>query len=367
MLNLRPIFLLALFSFSLQAESPAAKATRFNNEAARLYANGQYSEAEKLYRAALSLDTGDGLRVAIMAGNLGTLYKHLDRYQEAERAYSQALELRRKLLPPNRPELAYSLNNLADIYRIEGRYWEAHNLTQAAVRSLEVINPQDPEMPILLSNLGVLERYLNHPLEAEQLLRSAISSAEQLLGPKTKPVTLALNNLAQVLEDKRDYEGAEALYLRAAPILEELGPACSYDLAIVLANLGRMQQRAGRLEAGKQNEQKALALIDGSVQPNTVIRAEIFRTLGNILAAEGHADQSIAYFERSLALEEKVLGDLHPSVAETLRDYSAAALQAGRKSLATKLSRRAERAWEGHARTNPGRFSVDANALRDFR
>ncbi len=367
MTNLRPIFTLLLFSCFLQAETPAAEATRLNNEGARLYAGQHFAEAERLYRAALALETRDDLRAAIIAGNLGTLYKRLDRYADAERSYKQALELRRRALPPNQPELAYSFNNLADIYRIQGRYWEARNLTLAAVHSLEQADPKDPEMPILLSNLGVIERYLHNPAEAEQRLQDALMLAERLEGPDSKVAALALNNLAQILEDVQEYDEAEVLYTRAVPILEKLGPVHTQDLAIALSNFGRMQSRVGRFEEAKQSEERALALIDGCAPSSNLVRAQILHNMGNIAAAEGRPADALTHFEKALMLDQKLLGDAHPSVADILWDYSAAALKAGNKSLSTKLAKRAERIWTRQNRSNPERFAVDVNALRDPR
>ena len=371
--SLKVIFSLVLLGWILQAETPLVEATRvnqvthLNNEGARFYAAHHFAEAEQSYRAALALNGSDELRGAVVQGNLGTLYKHLDRYEEAELAYSRALELRKKVLAPNRPEIAYALNNLADIYRIQGRYWEARNLTQAAVRSLEQSNPDDAELSVLLSNLGVIERSLRNPVAAEKLLREALGLAERSLGAQSRPVALALNNLAQVLEDAHNYTEAEELYRRAVLVLEKPGAIQSRDLAIVFSNLGRMQYRIGRFDDARQAETRALTLIEAAPQPNGVVRGEIFRNIGKIVYAQGSAADSLSYFERSLMFEEQALGDEHPSVAEILFDYSAAALKAGKKKLSTKLAKRAERLSARQNRHNPERLAVDVNALRDSR
>src|SRR5262249_8209286 len=117
------------------AEEPPSDARRLNNDAANLYKEGKFDDSERLYRAALALAPEEGLTVAKISTNLGLLYERQDRYTEAESMYKQALELRRKLLPATRPELAYSMNNVAEVYRLQGRYWEARNLAAAAVQA----------------------------------------------------------------------------------------------------------------------------------------------------------------------------------------------------------------------------------------
>ena len=63
----------------------------------------------------------------------------MGRYAEAEPLYRRSLEIREKQLGPDHPDVATSLNNLADLYRAMGRYAEAEPLYR---RSLEVREKQ---------------------------------------------------------------------------------------------------------------------------------------------------------------------------------------------------------------------------------
>ena len=54
--------------------------------------------------------------VATSLNNLAGLYKSQGRYAEAEPFYQQALEMRRELLGDRHPSVATSLNNLAALY-----------------------------------------------------------------------------------------------------------------------------------------------------------------------------------------------------------------------------------------------------------
>jgi hypothetical protein len=68
---------------------------------------------------------------------------------------------------------------------------------------------------------------------------------------------------------------------------------------------------------------------------------KILRHLGNIVANTGNPSASLPYFQQSLLIEEKTLGEDHPGMASLLLDYSSATLRAGKKSLSRKLRRRA--------------------------
>ncbi|WP_130758759.1 tetratricopeptide repeat protein, partial [Microcystis aeruginosa] len=66
--------------------------------------------------------------VAASLNNLAGLYKSQGRYTEAEPLYREALDLRKRLLGDNHPDVAASLNNLAGLYKSQGRYTEAEPL-----------------------------------------------------------------------------------------------------------------------------------------------------------------------------------------------------------------------------------------------
>ncbi|MGJ5634439.1 tetratricopeptide repeat protein, partial [Nostoc sp. CALU 1950] len=66
--------------------------------------------------------------VALSLNNLASLYYSQGRYSEAEPLYIQALALWRKLLGEEHPDIALSLNNLALLYYSQGRYSEAEPL-----------------------------------------------------------------------------------------------------------------------------------------------------------------------------------------------------------------------------------------------
>jgi tetratricopeptide (TPR) repeat protein len=345
------------------AQDSFNEARRLNNDAAALYAAGNFEAALHLYQAAFDLSRSDSLTSADIASNLGALYQRLNRYAEAEHMYKQALDLRRSQLPPVRPEIADSMNNLAEVYRREGRYWEARNLAEAAVRALEQADSRSPDMPIFLNNWAGLEKNLQHPVRAEQLLRQAWSLAEKSGASPNRSLAVVMNTLAQLRADQLDYENAEPLYRRAEAIFESAGPDCRYELAVSLANLGRTQARLGHREEGRRSELRALTLVNAEPHPDNLLRAAILRNMGNIAAAEGNVPEALAYFEESLNTQEKILGPQHPSIADVLFDYAAVAARAGEKSQARNMRKRAGQLVARRQRDDLSRQTVDASAF----
>ena len=63
--------------------------------------------------------------------NLASLYRSQGRYGEAEPLYRRALEASERVLGPEHPHTLGSVNNLAVLYRSQGRYGEAEPLCNA--------------------------------------------------------------------------------------------------------------------------------------------------------------------------------------------------------------------------------------------
>ena len=64
---------------------------------------------------------------------IGYYLYYQGRYEEAEPLYKRALEIRERVLGPDHPDTATSLNNLAILYDNQGRYEEAEPLYKRAL------------------------------------------------------------------------------------------------------------------------------------------------------------------------------------------------------------------------------------------
>jgi tetratricopeptide (TPR) repeat protein len=85
-----------------------------------------FAEAEPLYRRALDIREKalgrDHPDVAVSLNNLAELYQSQGRYAEVEPLLQRSLVIREKALSRDHPDVASALNNLAELYRNQGRY-----------------------------------------------------------------------------------------------------------------------------------------------------------------------------------------------------------------------------------------------------
>jgi tetratricopeptide (TPR) repeat protein len=93
----------------------------------------------------------------------------LEMEPQAVPLYERLVRIREKALRPNHPQLAISLNSLAESYRLQGRYGDA----EACYLKILAINeathgPEHPSVAAVLQELAKLSTSQRKPVEAKQ-------------------------------------------------------------------------------------------------------------------------------------------------------------------------------------------------------
>ncbi len=80
-------------------------------------------------------------------------------YAQAEPLYQRALAIREKQVGPEHPDIATDLNNLAALYRAQGKYEQAEPLYQRALAIVEKqLGPQHSTTATIRENYNALVR-----------------------------------------------------------------------------------------------------------------------------------------------------------------------------------------------------------------
>ena len=115
-----------------------------------------YQQALEIHRRTLAADHP---QLATHLNNLALLYKSQGRYSDAEPLYQQALEIDRRTLAADHPKLATHLNNLANLYQSQGRYSEAEPLLLQALEIYEYsLGVGHPDTITVRANYAMLLR-----------------------------------------------------------------------------------------------------------------------------------------------------------------------------------------------------------------
>ena len=112
---------------------------------------------------------------AIKLGNAG-------RYSEAEPLYKQSLAIREKVLGPNHPDVAATLNGLAELYRAQGRYADAEPLYKRSLAIREkALGPDHPDVAEFAEQSGIA-------LRRSRSLCRCRAAVQALVGDKRKGI-----------------------------------------------------------------------------------------------------------------------------------------------------------------------------------
>ncbi|MDP3105470.1 MAG: tetratricopeptide repeat protein [Candidatus Methanoperedens sp.] len=268
------------------------------------YERALYSEAEPMYRRALEINEKllgkNDSNIATSLNNLAALYKSQGKYDEAEPMYRRALEIFEKSLGKEHPYVATSLNNLAALYYSQGKYDKAEPLYRRALAiSEKSLGSDHPDVAISLNNLAELYRVQGKYAEVEPMYRRALEIWEKSLGKEHPYVATSLNNLALLYNSQGKYDEAEPLIRRALAISEKSLGSDHPDVAAPLNNL-----------------------------------AELYRVQGKYAEAE-------PMYRGALEIWEKSLGKNHPNVATVIENLAALLRKTNREAEAQEMEERA--------------------------
>ncbi|HXM56583.1 MAG TPA: tetratricopeptide repeat protein [Candidatus Dormibacteraeota bacterium] len=231
-----------------------------------------------------------------------------------------ALAIRERVLGPDHPDTAESLDNLAGLYTHTGDLGAARPLYDRALAIRErVQGPEHPETATSLNNLAVLLHRQGELAAARALYERALAIDERTLGPDHAHTAKDLNNLARLLRGQREPAAARPLLERALAISQRtVGPEHPLT-ATSLHNLAQLLRDQGELDAARPLFERALAIYERVLGGNHPHTGVALTNLSVLLREQGELTTAGRLAERAVAIEERVLGRDHPDVVHRRR------------------------------------------------
>jgi tetratricopeptide (TPR) repeat protein len=269
---------------------------------------GLYPEAEQEMRATLALYRASGDRgLPQVLHELGRLLVAQGRSDEAAPLQEEGLTLRRRQAGTRAPLVAVDLNAIAERLILQGDLDPAiAALSEALSIQEDSLDADAEDLSNTRSNLAVGLYSLGRVEEALPLFREALESQKRRLGPDHIDVATGSGNLAIVLQRMGRYDEAEPL-LRDALRIDRTAYGNRHDnTARAANNLGLLYQRIGQLNEAEPLLREALAI-------NTALFGEEHRevasnlhNLGLVVRGLGRVDEAVGLFERALAINLRV-------------------------------------------------------------
>ncbi|MBA3679787.1 MAG: CHAT domain-containing protein [Bacteroidetes bacterium] len=183
-----------------------------NNNAVLKKETGFYTEAEADFKKALEIAKiqNDALAKALICNNLAMTYLDMNKLKDAESQMNTSISEASSILKDNSSNFIKLQINLANIYRFEKKYDDAEKLYLKAIEVKEKKLGAHPDLAHLKKGLAQLYMEMGKNGEVEKLLQSAYDINKRKLG-ESNPATVSTqqelanfyrfnNNSAKALE-----------------------------------------------------------------------------------------------------------------------------------------------------------------------
>lgn len=285
--------------------------------------------------------------VARSVNNLANLLVESGDYFGAKPLYERVLAIQERELGPHDPLVGKTLTNFANLISDMGDYPGSLPLYERALRIKEkAFGTDDPQLISTLIGLAILHRLTGEYTEARHYSERAVQIADVKLRPGHPRRASTLATLASISYETGDFVEAKSLLERALSLQErELEPDHP-DIAATLGDLANLAKEAGDLKAARALYEKSLDIQTRSLEAESAYLVPILNSLGEVLVEQGDLDAARTYFERGLRILEEEFGPDHPDVADSLAHLARLLVSKGEMSGARTLLERGLRIRE---------------------
>ena len=257
------------------------------------------------------------------------LHYHEGDYELAERELRAVIELRRRLLGTRHPELARSLDNLAETLRQRGEFAEAEQLAREALAMRSELLGRHADVATSLNNLAVIVRQTGSRDEAESLYRQALALDSALKGPDHRDVLTDFNNLANLLREKGQMEEAETIF---RTILMRQRSRYGEDHPVTTTtrnNLAAVLSSRGRPAEAEVLFREVLGTWERRGEPEHPNAVSTHISLAQVLQQQSRLEEAQSVLRHAVALARRRFGDAHPLTAYALNNLASALFAGG--------------------------------------
>ena len=271
---------------------------------------------------------------------IGGIYSALGEYQEAEKQFSRALEIRRRVVGEEHPETLTSMYDLAKALNRNGKLRESERMHRRALElRRRVLGEQHPETLMSLSEQGCILRDMGKLQESEKVLRQALEMQLRILGDQDRGTLHSMWSLACTLRELGKFDEAEEMAGRELEITRRVSGEEHPDTLTSMENVANVLLDASKLDEAEEMNRKVLDIrrrILGENHPRTL---ESLSNLAATLLRKGKVKEAGAMWEDCLQTCRRLLGEEHPNTLSAMKNLAVVLRDKGELDEAERLLR----------------------------
>lgn len=300
---------------------------------------------EILDKASKDIHTGlakDPEVQAQMMHIMGGVYDNLGLYPQAQSLFTNAIEIRKRVLGPEHPDTLRSMHGLARPLREQGKYADAEKTEREALNiERRVLGNDSPDTMSSADELAIiLDNEARYP-EAEKLARESLDTDRRILGDDDYRTQWARVHLAYIFTDEGRLPDAEALLREAVDARQRtLGPDEPDTLSAMDGYATTLAMEHHNDEAEKMFRE-VLDIRRRVLGPDHRDTLMSINNLANMEFIEGHYDDAEKLERQTIEIQRRTLGPDHPDTAMSTYNLGGIALRRGKPDQALALLRQA--------------------------
>ncbi len=266
---------------------------------------------------------GQPLIEARLRGTIGETYHALGLYKEAEEHARRQLEIQRALHPEEHPDRLMATQDLAILYRKQGRLDEAEPLIVKTLDlSRRALGEDDPQTLNAMGNLAALYVAQGRLQEAEALFVESLELRREAMGEEHDSTLTNMNNLGSLYKELGRYDEAEALLAKTVEIHRRVLGDEHPDTLPSMSNLASLYTMLGRYQEAESLYVTALEIcrrLLGEEHPHTLTTMS---NLAGLYSDQGQYADAGNLYNEALKIQRRVLGVEHSKTLTSMTNLA---------------------------------------------
>ncbi|MGI9628280.1 MAG: tetratricopeptide repeat protein, partial [Longimicrobiales bacterium] len=295
-------------------------ATELMGLAQALEESQRFEEANTLMQTVRRLrEEGEGETPALATAvhniaHLTGLWK--DDVEGAERLYREALSMRRRIFPGGHPDIPLTMQEIARVIELRGRWSEADSLYGEAFSEWsDLYGSNHPHLANLRANQANL-RYRNGDLDAAAEAYEDIVRLYRVQGDATL-TSVSIHNLGVIERERGAYASADSLLAEALELRRSYLEEPHSDIAQSLSSRSMLNNLRGRFDEAEALARASLSQYEAVLPADHSAFVWPRRELGIALVAQGRSDEGAPLLEDAATSLQEMLNAADPQLGRT--------------------------------------------------
>lgn len=283
---------------------------------------GHFNKAEEVYMSLLN-QTSDAFEKAAIYNQLGLIKQAQGEFGKAIEFCEKCIEISRKILPENDPDLATMYGNHALIYDSIGKHNKAISLFEKCLKIRQKVLPSnDPYLAISYMNLGMMYFRKNEYTKTLSFYEKAQRIFKESLPSNHPDLALSYHHIACAYERLGNYPNALLFHKKALDIREKVLSPNHPDFTVSYVNIATVYEAMGNYSQALSYHEKAREIYEKILPFNHPMLATFYNNVASVYHAIGEYRKSLKYYEQAHEILAKNYSADHPDLATSYNNLA---------------------------------------------